>query len=458
MPVEDLVILGRGIKVQWPTYFEDYASDSPVDRSIIILNHPDPAYRWFEPNGELQLFDQQSSANLTIMWNGPEGRYEFGRVDGAEPLQLPSFKGAGVYNLSISNGGTTISKELVAREYEGARIRLYDFSGRNITDLGIGRILTDGKAAVMPGDILTVRYEGFPPINMITVGLYGESSDNTYILELRDWWEVPTDADGTFTEDIIFPLDTEPGLYRLVACPTSGCREFQDSSGVSVAEARTSFEVISEAPGEAPAESEPTPVAAPDIDLGQIARISTSADLQELWLRNRAGNNRRTLDVLSPNSLVEIVGQPTRISGESWYKVQWEDQIGWLKAAALLSVEQIPSVPYWRLAWTRECDAATPVALALMLSGDEDVCGPGVETWDLQTLASSLLEQKLLRQGEQLQANDKGEIMIRRDGKTVGRVSIEGEASETLARIDERANNQVGPTCQLHTDYSWECH
>jgi hypothetical protein len=457
MPVEDLVILGQDVEIQWPTYFEAYESDSNIDRSIIILNHPDPAYKWFESNAELQLFGQQSLSDLTVTWNGPEGMYQLGRPDSAAPLQLPAFKGAGVYDLSISNGGTTVSRLLVAREYDGARIRLYDFSGRNITDLGIGRSLTDGKAAVIPGDILTVRYEGFPPESTVTVGLYGESSENPNALELLDEWKASTDADGVFTEDLLFPLDTDPGLYRLVACPTVGCREFQDPSGVSVPEARTSFEIVSKPPGEAPAESEPTPVAAPDIDPGQLARISTSADLQELWLRNRAGNNRRTLDVLSPNSLVEIVGQPTRISGESWYKVQWEDQIGWLKAAALLSVEQIPSVPYWRLAWTRECDTATPVALALMLSGDEDVCGPGVETWDLQTLASSLLDQKLLRQGEQLQANDKGEIMIRRDGKTVGRVSIEGEASETLARIDERANNQVGPTCQLHTDYSWEC-
>ncbi len=426
------------------------------DQFSIISNNPDPTYEFFEQPVQLWPCDQAAANQFQYFWKSPVSDYRINMQNLTEGFfDIPDYSAPGTYELQITSGAAALSKKFIVREYSGERIRLYGVNGENITDLSIDSDLNAGAGGVSQGGILTARYEGFPPKDWVDIGLYGGPSDASS-LDLLDQWQITVNSDGTFTEYLRLPTDAEPGIYRLVACASSGCQYFEND----IPAARTTFELVTTSPLPPPSPSSTTtllPIATPAFVINDLARINASADLQALWLRGRAGNNRRTLDLLSPNSLVEIVGRPTYIGGESWYKVQLGKEKGWLKATALLPVEQIPSVPYWRFAWTSECDSTNPVALALLLP-DETACDPGVETWDLAALSASLLEQKLLKPGEQLRMDDEGEIVIRREGNTVGSLSIGAKAMDTISRIDEKTNSQVAPTCQLHTDYTWDCH
>lgn len=435
------------IEIGWSNQF---------DHLMITSNNPDPNYEFFEQPVQIWHCGQPTPGQLNYTWSSPEGNYEIdpqNLIGGYQ--EIPDYSAPGKYELSITYGTSTFSKAFVVREYDGARIHLYDVAGENITDLSTDSSLNKGAAGVSPGDLLTVSYEGFPPNDNVTVGLYGGPNDSSS-LDLFDQWQITVDSDGVFTEYLLLPNDAEPGLYRLVACASSGCQYF-DKDFPAV---RTTFELVT-----TPATPQPSspstsglfPIATPVYAMEDIARINASADWQELWLRAGAGENRRAFDWIPPDSLVEIQGQPRTIADQSWYKVQFDKREGWINAAALLPIEQIPSIAYWLFAWADSCDDSEQTGLALLLPG-EGPCDVGVETWDMDMLSASLLEQKLLKPGERLKTSPKGGMTIyNRGDRPIGELTINDDAMDTLARTDSKNDQQVGPLCQLRTDYEWEC-
>ena len=218
-----------------------------------VLHNPDPDYDYSERL--LGYCSTKPDPDVTYSWTTPTGTVPINTEiprDAGTPIELPRPEVSGSYTLTIFTGGKQLTRAIVAREYDGQRIRVYTKEGLNITDLADNTTLQSDGALVTPDTTLTVAYQGFIENDTIEIGLYkwneavSQGVNWSDALELVDVWEVPTNDSGAFTETLFIPPDAEIGFYRLEACGSNHCDRTYMGPGQSLplTYARTSFEVV----------------------------------------------------------------------------------------------------------------------------------------------------------------------------------------------------------------------
>lgn len=234
-------------------------------------NMPDPNARFFLTDPAGYRRELPAGSDPTSVW------YEF-----------PATAAEGEYLLTIDTRSGLYEAMIGVHRFAGPRLTLRDAAS------------LEPRLYYLPGQSVVAEYDQFEPGARLEVGLYRTDPDAGIETVLIDSWQVIVSETGRFVETLPISASALRTDYVLIACDSSSCAALFSRESNQVA----------------------TTVFWEEFVITDDALVSSTAGTAWLTMWSSPSANTQVVRILRAGEAVRVLGGPTSILGQLWYRVE----------------------------------------------------------------------------------------------------------------------------------------